>query len=261
MSNELGKYYELFGVAPGVSARDLKQAYHDLAKVWHPDRFSHDPRLQQKAQEKLKEINEAYEQLTSGRAGRSTRPPSTPSRPDAPPSTTARRKRHRLILPTAAVIFCVVFFAALSTLLPAGAGRLRDQTTPAARAEGRPSNEERRPDGEARATSSAPAQPARGKERAAGRRPASEAASGDAPATGTDATQLRPMPTVTVAIDALTGQLATRDCPTVSRMTYPAGSEPRQHCTAQHKTKVAAQPDSKGSRLKAIGKRIVEPFK
>ena len=30
-------------------------------KVWHPDRFGGDPRLQKKAQEKLKEINEAYE--------------------------------------------------------------------------------------------------------------------------------------------------------------------------------------------------------
>ena len=32
-----------------------------MAKVWHPDRFGHDERLQKKAQEKLKEINEAYE--------------------------------------------------------------------------------------------------------------------------------------------------------------------------------------------------------
>jgi hypothetical protein len=257
VSDELEKYYELFGVTPGVSGRELKQAYHDLAKVWHPDRFSHDPRLQQKAQEKLKEINEAYELLTSGRAARPPRAPSQPPIPDAPPPTTARRKLHRLILPTAALIFCVVFFAALSTLLPAGVSRGRDQEAPATQAEARPSNEERRPDGEARP---APTQPARGKERA-GRQPAPEATSGDAHATGTDATQLRPMPTVTVSIDSVTGQLATRDCPTVSRMTFPAGAEPRQHCTTPHKTKVAAQADSKGSRLKAIGKRLVEPFK
>lgn len=260
MSDESGKYYELFGVSPGVSGPELKQAYHDLAKVWHPDRFSHDPRLQQKAQEKLKEINEAYEHLTSGGGGRPTRRPSPPSRPDAPPSTNARRKRHPLILPTAAVVFCLVFFAALSKLLPAGAGRGREQTAPAVQAEARPSNEERRPDGEARATPSAPNQTARAKERA-GRQSPTEATSGDAPAAGADAKQLRPMATVTVTIDALTGRLATRDCPTVSRMTYPAGAEPREHCTTQHKTKVTAQADTKGSRLKAIGKRMVEPFK
>jgi COMPASS component SWD3 len=55
------KAYEVLGVKPGVSNRDLKAAHRDLAKVWHPDRFLHDPRLQEKAQEKLKEINEAYE--------------------------------------------------------------------------------------------------------------------------------------------------------------------------------------------------------
>ncbi|HEY0171557.1 MAG TPA: J domain-containing protein [Pyrinomonadaceae bacterium] len=257
MSDGLGKYYELLGVAPGVSGRELRQAYHDLAKVWHPDRFPHDPRLQQKAQEKLKEINEAYEQLSSDSAGRPTRASSRPSRPDAPPHTPARRKRHRLILPAAALVFCIALLAALGTLLPAGAGRLHEQTAPDAQAEARPSNEERRPDGEARP---APTRPARSFPRA-GRQTPSEATSADAPAPETDATQLRPMPTVTVAIDAVTGQLATRDCPTVSRMTYPAGAEPRQHCTTPHRTKVAARADSKGSRLKAIGKRLVEPFK
>jgi len=62
----LSKAYELLGVKPGVSPRELKAAHRDLAKVWHPDRFVHDPRLQEKAQEKLKEINEAYELLSLG---------------------------------------------------------------------------------------------------------------------------------------------------------------------------------------------------
>lgn len=45
MSNEFDRYYELLGVAPGTSGNELKEAYRDMAKVWHPDRFSHDPRL------------------------------------------------------------------------------------------------------------------------------------------------------------------------------------------------------------------------
>ena len=65
MSTELDRAYDVLGVKPGVSDRELKAAHRDLAKVWHPDRFVHDQRLQQKAQEKLKEINEAYEQLIS----------------------------------------------------------------------------------------------------------------------------------------------------------------------------------------------------
>ena len=78
MNDELTKYYELLGVAPGVSAQELKTAHRDLAKVWHPDRFAHDPRLQQKAQEKLKEINEAYDLLASRKTGRKTRVSPTP---------------------------------------------------------------------------------------------------------------------------------------------------------------------------------------
>src|SRR5690349_25033055 len=72
---DLSKAYELLGVKPGVSSRELKAAHRDLAKVWHPDRFVHDPRLQEKAQEKLKEINEAYELLSSGKTLRPAPPP------------------------------------------------------------------------------------------------------------------------------------------------------------------------------------------
>ena len=39
---------------------DAKQAYKDIVNVWHPDRFSSNPRLKQKAEQKLKEVNVAY---------------------------------------------------------------------------------------------------------------------------------------------------------------------------------------------------------
>jgi curved DNA-binding protein CbpA len=54
---------DLLDLQPGFTLEDLKQAYKDLAQVWHPDRFSHNPRLQQKAEDKLKQINAAYAQL------------------------------------------------------------------------------------------------------------------------------------------------------------------------------------------------------
>ena len=63
-------YYKILGLEPDASAEEVKQAYRDLAKVWHPDRFAHDTRLQRKAQEKLKEINEAYEILAGPDAHR-----------------------------------------------------------------------------------------------------------------------------------------------------------------------------------------------
>ncbi len=64
-------YYRLLGLNPGASEEEIKEAYKDLIKVWHPDRFSNDPRLKEKANEKLKEINSAYEILKAYMAGRS----------------------------------------------------------------------------------------------------------------------------------------------------------------------------------------------
>ncbi len=61
----VNKCYRILGLPPGAALADVKKAYLDLAQVWHPDRFVHDPRLQRKAQDNLKRINEAYEILQS----------------------------------------------------------------------------------------------------------------------------------------------------------------------------------------------------
>jgi DnaJ domain len=42
---------------------EIKIAYRDMVKVWHPDRFGSDARLRVKAEEKLKQLNEAYRVL------------------------------------------------------------------------------------------------------------------------------------------------------------------------------------------------------
>lgn len=63
MSDEILKYYEDLGLQPGASLNEVKEAYRDLVKVWHHDRFAHDPKLQAKAQEKLKEINYAFQRI------------------------------------------------------------------------------------------------------------------------------------------------------------------------------------------------------
>src|ERR1035438_9589955 len=57
---------ELFDLPDAFTEAQLKQAYHDLVQVWHPDKHSHNARLQRKADEKMKEINQAYEVLKSG---------------------------------------------------------------------------------------------------------------------------------------------------------------------------------------------------
>lgn len=55
--------YRLLDLTPGAPADDVKSAWRDLVKIWHPDRFAGDPRLQQRCQEKIKQINQAYETL------------------------------------------------------------------------------------------------------------------------------------------------------------------------------------------------------
>ena len=45
------------------SQEEARRAYRDLVRVWHPDRFSADPRLRTRAEEKVKELNVAYEEL------------------------------------------------------------------------------------------------------------------------------------------------------------------------------------------------------
>lgn len=60
---ELKYLYEILGIDPDSSLEEIKRAFRDMAKVWHPDRFPNDPRLQAKAQEKLKEIIGAYRGL------------------------------------------------------------------------------------------------------------------------------------------------------------------------------------------------------
>jgi len=55
--------YLILGLEPGASLREVKVAYRALVKKWHPDQFHHDPHLQQLAEDKLKEINQAYTTL------------------------------------------------------------------------------------------------------------------------------------------------------------------------------------------------------
>ncbi|MCU0541406.1 MAG: J domain-containing protein [Oscillatoriaceae cyanobacterium Prado104] len=60
---DIDRYYEILEIESGSSLEEVKQAYRDLAFVWHPDRYAHNDRLQQKAAQKLTEINDAYQHL------------------------------------------------------------------------------------------------------------------------------------------------------------------------------------------------------
>jgi curved DNA-binding protein CbpA len=59
--------YQVLGVSPNASQEEIKKAYRELVRKYHPDNY-HDNPLADLAQEKMKEINEAYDAITKGTA-------------------------------------------------------------------------------------------------------------------------------------------------------------------------------------------------
>ncbi|HJA63001.1 MAG TPA: DnaJ domain-containing protein [Candidatus Intestinimonas stercoravium] len=59
--------YSVLGVKPDASDEEIKRAYRDLARKYHPDNYQNNP-LADLAEEKMKEINEAYDAITKMRA-------------------------------------------------------------------------------------------------------------------------------------------------------------------------------------------------
>lgn len=70
---ELKRCFEILQLPPEASLKEVREAYRDLVKVWHPDRFTDSFRLKDKAQRQLQEINTAYHQALIHLENRSDR--------------------------------------------------------------------------------------------------------------------------------------------------------------------------------------------
>ena len=64
--------YQILGISPNASDEEVKKAYRNLAMKYHPDNYADNP-LSDLAEEKMKEINEAYDQIQKERQSGSSR--------------------------------------------------------------------------------------------------------------------------------------------------------------------------------------------
>ena len=83
----------ILGLDEDATPEDVKSAYKESAQILHPDRFATNKKLQDRATEQFKNLQEAYEFLTSGRGarGRSSRSASSVGRPPTAASTLEAR--------------------------------------------------------------------------------------------------------------------------------------------------------------------------
>ncbi|MBK4732952.1 pentapeptide repeat-containing protein [Oxynema sp. CENA135] len=82
--SDLEQWYRVLDLDPGASKEEINQAYKDLVFIWHPDRIpKENERLRQKAEEKLKQLNQAREQLRA-HLGNGTAPQANATPPKRP---------------------------------------------------------------------------------------------------------------------------------------------------------------------------------
>ena len=60
--------YKVLGISPSASNDEVKKAYRELSRKYHPDSYIDNP-LSELAEEKFKEIQEAYDQIMRQREG------------------------------------------------------------------------------------------------------------------------------------------------------------------------------------------------
>jgi uncharacterized protein (TIGR03067 family) len=61
MTNE--QCYEILKLKPGATEQEIREAHKTLSRVWHPDKYSDDPKAKKIAEDEIKKLNSARDQL------------------------------------------------------------------------------------------------------------------------------------------------------------------------------------------------------
>jgi TPR repeat protein len=91
MTEEIQDWYRILGLEPGSSVEVVKRTYRNLVKQWHPDQFQGHSAKTREANERLKDIIPAYENLIAFHNGLAPRTRSrVHSKPSPPPPKDAK---------------------------------------------------------------------------------------------------------------------------------------------------------------------------
>jgi curved DNA-binding protein CbpA len=63
VKDDLRRAYATLGLTPAASPSQVRRAYRQLVKQWHPDRFARDPAGEAEATQRMRAINAAYDTI------------------------------------------------------------------------------------------------------------------------------------------------------------------------------------------------------
>jgi curved DNA-binding protein CbpA len=129
MKMEIKRCFEILDLDPGASQDEAKQAYKDIVNVWHPDRFSGNLRLKEKAEGKIKEINAAYDTVKSFLSSKQTREPGKQETPAARSNAEARDNTEAMVEAGTNIILsaCSYFYQTIRRFVADQAQKLEEK--------------------------------------------------------------------------------------------------------------------------------------
>jgi hypothetical protein len=121
------RHLRVLGLGPDASKAEIRAKYLDLVRVWHPDRLGGDQGLRQRAEDELKRINEAYEELqrwhglrkprSPGRSQSETSPTAGPTEKRAPSDHANHSRRTDAQIRRGGAVVILVVGATIGTVL------------------------------------------------------------------------------------------------------------------------------------------------